>query len=74
MRSHLLPAVVMLLTGTGCPSEFGRDGRIDQAMEDDMRQGADVCPAGQHWERLKRKDCLDSDCGSCVDDNPDGGR
>ena len=62
MRKHLWLAVAMLLVGVGCPLEFGIGGRIDKAMEKDMREmkgDLGVCPAGTHQRPLD-KPCTDT--------------
>jgi hypothetical protein len=30
--------VVFTMTATGCPSEFGKDGRVDKAVEQDTQE------------------------------------
>ncbi len=79
MREHLWLAVAMLLLGVGCPSEFGIEGRLDKAMEQDTKEMLeDVkvkrdCPAGKHWVEPKSP-CTNLPCpGGCVAD-PDAGR
>jgi len=63
----------MLLVMLGCPSEYGRHGRIDQAMERDLTPDLPACPVGQHREKIDR-DCQGERCPQrCIDDAPDGG-
>jgi hypothetical protein len=73
VRRHLPFAVGVLLMPLGCPSEYGRAGRVDQAMGDDLRQPLQPCPAGKH--RLAPPDsCFGDSCEpKCVDDDPDAG-
>jgi hypothetical protein len=56
MRKHLWLAVAMLLLGVGCPTEFGIEGTLDQAMERDLKEG--ICPVGTHPQKRDRK-CKD---------------
>ena len=70
------PAIVTLLTllmVSGCPSEYGRDGRIDQAVEQDLKAEPSECPPGQR-HRIPGRDCLSQECEGCTDDDGDGGR
>jgi hypothetical protein len=70
---HLPFAVGVLLLSLGCPSEYGRAGRVDQAMGDDLRQSAQACPAGKH-PLAPTDSCLGDSCEpTCVDDGPDAG-
>jgi hypothetical protein len=73
MRRSLWPAIAVILVGAGCPSEFRTGGRIDQALEKDLRdlrEDAD-CPAGMHREDLP---CSNPPCRTnCVADASDGG-
>lgn len=71
-----LPAIaklMALLMMSGCPSEFGVDGRIDQAVERDLKAMSGGCPPGKH-RRFPEPGCSGPQCGECVDDVEDGGR
>jgi len=71
-----LPAIARLLTLlmlSGCPSEFGKSGRIDEAVEQDMKVESGDCPPGKH-RRLAAPGCSRPECVDCVDDAEDGGR
>jgi len=70
-RLLAIATLLTLLMMSGCPSEFGRSGRIDQAMEQDLKVMPGDCPPGKH--RLP-SDCSGPECESCVDDVADGGR
>ncbi|HEY8206608.1 MAG TPA: hypothetical protein VIG99_03935 [Myxococcaceae bacterium] len=68
-----LPAIAALLMMSGCPSEFGRNGRIDQAVEQDLKVDPGGCPPGKHY-RLPPSGCSGQECEVCVDDDGDSGR
>ena len=71
-----LPAIAPLLTlllMSGCSSEFGRNGRIDQAVEQDLKMEPGDCPPGKH-HRLPEPDCSGPECVDCVDDVGDSRR
>jgi hypothetical protein len=71
-----LPAIATLLTllmMSGCPSEFGRSGRVDQAVEQDLRVVPGDCPPGKH-HRPPAPGCSGPECAGCVDDVGDSGR
>ncbi len=68
-----LPVLATLLMMSGCPSEFGKDGRIDQAVEQDLKVDPSDCPPGQH-RRRPELGCSGPGCRDCVDDVEDGGR
>ena len=72
-RPPAIAALLSLLMMSGCPSEFGRNGRIDQAVEQDQKAKFGECPPGKH-RRLPDRDCSGPECGSCVDDAGDSGR
>jgi hypothetical protein len=45
MRSLQVNAVVLAAVAlAGCPSEFGKDGRIDKAVEKDVQEQLDNLP------------------------------
>jgi hypothetical protein len=68
-----LSAVVMLMLVLGCPSEYGKHGRIDQALEDDLKPHSPSCPAGQRWGKIERN-CQGEHCPEgCIEDPLDGG-
>jgi hypothetical protein len=71
-----LPPIAILLTllvAFGCPSEFGREGRIDQAVGQDLKAGSDDCPPGKH-RRPPEPNCSGPECETCMDDVKDSGR
>ena len=35
---HVAAGILSVLAMTGCPSEFGKDGRIDEAVEKDSKE------------------------------------
>ena len=74
MRKSLWLAVAVLLVGVGCPSEFGIEGRINKAAEQDMKRMLEEmkvkrdCPAGKHREEPKSP-CTNPPCKpNCVAD------
>jgi hypothetical protein len=70
MRKRL-PVIAMSLAMLGCPSEYGRHGRIEQALEDDLKPDSPNCPVGKHWGKLD-PNCEGKDCKQdCIDDPPD---
>ena len=72
-RLLAIATLLTLLMMSGCPSEFGRNGRIDQAMEQDLKVEPGNCPPGKH--RLPPESgCSGPGCIRCVDDDGDGGR
>ena len=72
MQGHRVIALVILALAiaAGCPFEVGRGGRIDVAIEKDMRQKEDPCPPGQ-LKVLHNPHCVGEDCQKdCVDERP----
>jgi hypothetical protein len=62
-------AVLSFIALTGCPSEFGKDGRVNKAIHNDTRQNmldlkgcsdawrAEVCGDGPNQNPVKCKEC-----------------
>jgi hypothetical protein len=59
-RTALVPALLLLVVGTGCPEEtYGIDGKMDKAIRQDMQERLEEhqrCKDG----KLKTYSCLDS--------------
>jgi hypothetical protein len=55
------------------PPEFGRNGRMDQAEEQDLKVEPGECPPGRH-HRLPVPGCSGPECEGCEDDDGDSGR
>ena len=72
-RLPVIATLLTLLMMLGCPSEFGRNGRLDQAVEQDLKAEFGDCPPGKH-RLLPAPGCSGPECVRCVDDDGDGGR
>lgn len=67
-RRLWLAVALMLGIGTGCPTEWGMDGRIERAVGKDMRELRSP-PCGEGQQEIKtEKDCVGKGCKTvCVD-------
>lgn len=61
LRGHRWVALAVLAFGMACPWEYGRGGRIDQAVQKEMTEWLGECPPGMHREWVDR-DCEESNC------------
>jgi hypothetical protein len=57
-------SAVLLLTGTGCPHDYMRDGFIDRAARKDAKEAQEQeCPPGQTWKwDCPKKEGDDKEC------------